>query len=47
MDLVQEPDAFETFLNSIHNAPVTEPEPENERDSVYYFDNIVFKVCDI
>ena len=44
-----ESNAFEA-LSSILDGPVAgpeepEPEPESERDSVYYFDIIVFKVC--
>lgn len=43
MDFPQEPNASER-LPDIPNAPITESEPENERDSVYYFDTVVFKV---
>ena len=41
MDLFQEPSAS----GPLPNLPVTELEPESERDNIYYFDTIIFKVC--
>ena len=38
--------AVELFPDDIPEpTPLAEPEPEDERDSIYYIDTIVFKVC--
>ena len=45
MDLSKEPSSSEP-LPDIPISPVAEPETKHERDDVYYFDTIVFEVCD-
>ena len=48
MDILSEPNAFEPIFDTISSSEIDKPEelePESERDSEYYFDTVVFKVC--